>query len=458
MSPLLRFILGIYFLPILLFIDLYVSKRGIWKKLGYIFLILLFFCWIWLGSYAKMLSTIRARLLPRNINVEKADSAGTKEDKGRSVYTVGTSMLPTIKSGTNMTIYDPLIKGIERFDIVSLTNKQTDGSYYMKRIVGMPGDTFSIQNGYVVINGKILKESYILNNLPTYGNTSLIDCEEYTVPADSYVVMGDNRTVSHDSRVIGFINKTDIEGVVKTDIKEEYLESTDAAKALPKNIDAVKFVEELNSRRDASVSGKLRASTRLNSIATKRSTEVRDKFAEWKKLELPIDQALQKDGYRYNLAHEYVTFGHLTEAQLVDQIFESAPEKEQFTSGKYTDVGVGFVSRTVGACTYPVISVIVSWPSNPDYSKDTIEFWRKEAEITEGNMRALQGYVGNSSYNQTQLQRYIAVEAEMNAIAKQLHNRTKSNSWFTAADNQAYNKYDKLVDEAWSLDKALFGE
>jgi signal peptidase I len=456
MSPILRIILGIYFLPILLLIDLFSSKREGWKKFGYFLLILLFFFWIWIGSYAKMFNALRSRLSPRIVSVEKTGSAQVKEDTGRVVYTVGTSMLPTIKSGTNVTIYDPQIKGIARFDIVSLTNKQTDGSYYMKRVVGMPGDAFSIQNGYVVINGKILKEPYVLNDLPTYGNTALIDCESYTVPADSYVVMGDNRTVSHDSRVIGFVTKSEIEGVMKSSVKEEYLSLAESERALPKAIDPVKFLAALQAQREASVSGKLRLSTHLNGIANRRSAVVRDKLAEWKKLELPIDQALQKEGYRYNLAHEYVTFGHLTEVQLVNQIFESTIEKEHFSSSRYTDVGVGYVTQVVGACTYPVISVIVSWPSYPDYSKETIEYWRKEAEATESNLQILQGYVGNSYYDQTKLQRYIAVEAEMNTISKQLYARTKSNSWFTAADSRANSKYKSLVDEAWALEGELF--
>jgi len=68
----------------------------------------------------------------------------------------------------------------------------------MKRIIGMPGERIAIKSGYVKINGKILKEPYTLNNLPTFGNSFLSDCVEYTVPAESFVVMGDNRTVLND--------------------------------------------------------------------------------------------------------------------------------------------------------------------------------------------------------------------------------------------------------------------
>lgn len=445
---------SVLILPLLLCRDVYFSVRDGGKKVLYIIVVLLFLGSTWFQAYAQLYRYVRDSVYPKSKN--QIEKQVFKEDKGTPVHVIGASMLPTITSGSDLTIFDPVMQGVGRFDIVSLKNKQTNGSHYMKRIIGIPNDAFAIKNGYVEINGKILKEPYTLHSLPTYGNAFLSDCVAYTVPADSYVVMGDNRTVSYDSRVIGFIRKDEIEGVIKTKVVEEYASDTEKTQILKKTINPAALVAALNKERNASVSGVLKLSTRLNGVAVKRSAKVRDNFDDWKKLSIPVDETLASEKYAFNLAHEYVTFGYLDEQQLVDQIMDSLVEKDDFLSGKFTDIGVGVSERTIDACTYPVISVILSWPSAPDYPQSTINSWKKEIQVTKDNMDYLQGLVGISYYDQTKLRRYITVEAEMNSIATQLYNRTRSNTWFTPADSAAFDKHEKLVDEAWALDKELF--
>ena len=72
----------------------------------------------------------------------------------------------------------------------------------MKRVIGLPGETLSFKNGYTYVNGEKLDESY----LPTQGITTLPDSmadKTFTVPEDCMFVMGDNRTGSNDSRLLG---------------------------------------------------------------------------------------------------------------------------------------------------------------------------------------------------------------------------------------------------------------
>lgn len=77
---------------------------------------------------------------------------------------------------------------------------------YIKRVIGIPGDTIFIKNGDVYVNGKLLNQSRFLNPLvKTYTGSFFRGKETITVPQDSYFVMGDNRMGSSDSREWGFV-------------------------------------------------------------------------------------------------------------------------------------------------------------------------------------------------------------------------------------------------------------
>ena len=78
---------------------------------------------------------------------------------------------------------------------------------FVKRIIGMPGDTLEIRAGAVWINGKPLNEPYLADTPETWENR-----KPYEVPPDSYFVMGDNRNNSYDSRFWGCVPRSAIVG------------------------------------------------------------------------------------------------------------------------------------------------------------------------------------------------------------------------------------------------------
>ncbi len=118
----------------------------------------------------------------------------------------GKSMMPTLHNRDRLIELklDKLFRSFKRGDIVVLKDEvKTDGNYYVKRVVGLPGEHIEIENGSVFIDGELIDEPYIETGIYTEGNVS-IDLSD-----EEYFVMGDNRLpgMSIDSRYFGPIEK-----------------------------------------------------------------------------------------------------------------------------------------------------------------------------------------------------------------------------------------------------------
>jgi signal peptidase I len=106
----------------------------------------------------------------------------------------------------------------QRGDVVVLKSPDDKSIQFIKRIIGLPGEKIKIQHNQVTIynqqhpQGFILHESYLSPATITNGQTFIPEGETVTIPANDYVVMGDNRSASYDSRAWGFLAKKDLIG------------------------------------------------------------------------------------------------------------------------------------------------------------------------------------------------------------------------------------------------------
>lgn len=131
-----------------------------------------------------------------------------------SVVVDGSSMYPTLSEG-DKAITDGLffkMGKIERFDIV-IVDKDVSSildSDIVKRVVGLPGETIEYKDSVLYVNGEVVEETFLEDNVKTEllhgGNV------KFVLGDDEYVVLGDNRENSTDSRVFGTIKKSDIKG------------------------------------------------------------------------------------------------------------------------------------------------------------------------------------------------------------------------------------------------------
>nr|WP_245831816.1 signal peptidase I [Oceanobacillus senegalensis] len=120
----------------------------------------------------------------------------------------GESMDPTLENGERV-IFNKLVYLLdepERGDIVII---QRPTKNYVKRVIGLPGETIEIVNGELFING----EKYIQTFLTEEAKLQTNNFGPVTVPDEQYFVMGDNRAISKDSRNgLGLIQESEIIG------------------------------------------------------------------------------------------------------------------------------------------------------------------------------------------------------------------------------------------------------
>ncbi|RWR05976.1 signal peptidase I [Siminovitchia fortis] len=111
---------------------------------------------------------------------------------------------------------------IQRFDVIVFDAPDIENEHYIKRVIGLPGDSIEVKNDVLYINGKAYKEPYLDENKRISPSNSLTEdfsllekTGKSKVPDNMLFVMGDNRLNSKDSRTFGLISYDSVIGEVK---------------------------------------------------------------------------------------------------------------------------------------------------------------------------------------------------------------------------------------------------
>ena len=118
----------------------------------------------------------------------------------------GTSMNPTVSDGDLMFINR--LGAYTHGDLVTFSKNHAQEEDYIKRVIGLPGETVNIENGQVFVNGELQEEPY------TLGETEPKEFVVYpiTLKSDEYFVLGDRRDNSKDSRNYGPVTRGQLSG------------------------------------------------------------------------------------------------------------------------------------------------------------------------------------------------------------------------------------------------------
>jgi signal peptidase I len=123
----------------------------------------------------------------------------------------GTSMMPTLTDQERIFInkftYHLGLGSIDRGDMVVFWFPLEPTKSYIKRVIGLPGDTVYIDAGQVYVNGRLLAESYVPDDY-----RDRVSWEAHHIPPGEYFVLGDHRSSSSDSRTWGLVKRDAIYG------------------------------------------------------------------------------------------------------------------------------------------------------------------------------------------------------------------------------------------------------
>jgi signal peptidase I len=141
------------------------------------------------GFFILIFSLLNAACAPQPVRVE------------------GTAMLPNLSDGDKI-IVNKNIGELKRGNVISFLYPKDTSKWYIKRVIGLPGENIYILEGKVFVNGQILNEPYLDQKYNQTGDSFAIR----TVPENHYYVLGDNRDNSSDSRYWGTVSKDLITG------------------------------------------------------------------------------------------------------------------------------------------------------------------------------------------------------------------------------------------------------
>lgn len=130
-------------------------------------------------------------------------------------------MMPTLEVGDHVLADKSISRGAatpQRGDVVIFPFPDDETKTFLKRIVGLPGETIEVREKHVYVNGIPLEDQAYTQHLDSSvidrSNSSRDNFGPVTIPPGQYFVLGDNRDQSHDSRFWGFVDGTKIEGTV----------------------------------------------------------------------------------------------------------------------------------------------------------------------------------------------------------------------------------------------------
>lgn len=432
---------------------------------------------VWIGGYAVAGMMVYEGL---GYNPEAIAISGTgsmyptfpkgegKDPKELSKQIVGTPGM--IRYPNGLVIGGKRFFGYEigRGDIVVIENEKIKGltksiygepSGWVKRIIGMPGDSIEFREGIVYLNGEPLEEPYTASPRSTFGQMFLGECKQVTVPDDSIFVMGDNRKGSGDSREVGFIETSAINhvlplkdqaGVLDTAWRNTSKDFDDASKI---KLDKDRYLKLLNEKRKEAGAREIKYEIKLEQSASKRGEVILqyDDFSfEATRSGYTMARAMRDANYSNIVYGEAPTQGYYEAEELIDNQFQF-PESIKFLTDKsYQEVGIAEVEGQINGCPTQILVQHFAGYVPPNYNQADINSWKASLSGLREIQSGWASLKNNSNFyqnNKTDIDRINEIISLRIANISAIVSRMEANQWLTAAEQRMVDQDKPLFDE-----------
>ncbi|PIZ66555.1 signal peptidase I [Candidatus Roizmanbacteria bacterium CG_4_10_14_0_2_um_filter_36_9] len=389
----------------------------------------------------------------------------------------GASMLPTFPEEgvisfqryySNAKLQKYIPQTIQHGDVVVFENKKTheelkrqekDATGFVKRAVGLPGDTVLIENGYVYVNGKKIKESYILKPRSTYGSKEVKDCQPVKVPDGKVFVLGDNRKISMDTRQIGLVSFQDIKYYIPFEKQlgsydKNWRDTTDDfTKEHDSLFDVKEYTALLNDERKKNGLAALKYEPKLEDSASRRA-KVMLKFDEFEssapKSGYSMKDAMTDAGYSNITYGEFPMLGYYDAQELFEAFLERPGAKEFLLNEDYDDIGVSTFVGELNNCPVQIVIQHLAGYIPPNYGSGEITSWEdglNKLKSVQTGWSKLKDYEEFYTNNRQDVDRINEIINLRTNRFTQIISRMKANEWLTTEERGWIEQDKNLSDE-----------
>lgn len=396
----------------------------------------------------------------------------------------GASMLPTLpesgyvsfKRYSHINSFQPVIK---HGDVVVFENEKTtqelqkqqkNASGFVKRVVGVAGDSVTIRDGYVYVNDEFVQEPYTLKSHSTFGGTEIVDCQAVVVPSGYVFVLGDNRKLSMDSRHVGLVSLKDVQFYIPyEDQKKQYQSkwrnaSDDENSVATSNFQINDYLDLLNKERSKNQLKPLLLQSKLSASAQKRAQimlEYDDLSFEATRSGYTMQKAMREVGYSNVVYGEFPIIGYYDAQELFDAFMENPNAKSFLLNENYEEIGVSTFVGKMNGCPVQVVVQHLAGYQPPNYKSTDINSWRNALNKLEDVKPGWESVKNSGDFYNEHKQDVDRINEIINLRISRIETivrRIERNEWLTdeekrfiEEDESLYEQQNRLADKLNTL-------
>lgn len=334
---------------------------------------------------------------------------------------------------------------------------------WVKRIIGLPGDTLELRSGTVYLNGEPMREKYTAKPQSTFGQAFLGECKKITVPENSLFLMGDNRKGSGDSRDMGFVGVNAVNHVIPLKSQIGVLDhgwrdtAADFDDTNKIRLDVEEYIRLLNEKRREAGVKPVSYQAKLAISAEKRG-EVMLKYDDFSfeatRSGYTMSDAMRDANYSNIVWGEAPTLGYYEAEELIENQFQFPESKKFLLDATFQDVGVSEVVGAINGCPTQVIVAHFAGYVPPNYTKEVVDSWKlaltRLMEIQPG-WNSLTNVFSVYDAHKEEVNRMNEIIAIRITNIRSIVSRMEANQWLTAEQNAFIRIDEQLAKEQDSL-------